>query len=94
MINEVRDNVNRYYRFVQEQFKQLDSQGILDFEMVRIQTRGCFLRLDKAGLSQSKIVEAMSRWLDEKTGCKNIIACRIVIAFFIQSCEVFNEIAE
>ncbi len=94
LANEVCDNVTRYYHFVQEQFKQLDSQGVLDFEMVRNQMRGCFLHLAKSGLPQNKIVDTMAAWLGTKTGCESAISCRIVIAFFIQTCEVFHEITE
>lgn len=94
LANEVCCNVLLYYRFVEEQFRQMDAEGTLDFEMVRTQVRGCFLKLDKAGLSQSEIVAAMAKWLANKTGSEDDTACRIVIAFFIQACEVFREITE
>ncbi len=92
--NEVSTNVLLYYRFIEEKLQQLNDEGILDFEQVCIQIRGCFLRLDKAGFSQSQIVESMAKWLADKTGFEDILACRVVVAFFIQACEVFREITE
>ena len=94
LANEVCNNVLLYYRFIEEQLRQLDSEGILDFELTRTQIRGCYLKLDRTGLSQSEIVESMAKWLTDKTGSKNSLACRIVISFFIQACEVFHEISE
>ncbi len=94
LANEINGNVLLYYRFVEEQLRQLDAEGILDFEIIRTQIHGCFLKLDRAGLPQSKIVESMAKWLSDKTGSGDILACRIVIAFFIQACEVFRETTE
>lgn len=83
-----------YNHFIQDQFQQLEAQNILDFETVRNQIRGCYLKLEKSESSQVEIVELMSKWLAEKTKYGNILACHIVISFFVQSCEVFREITK
>lgn len=94
LANEVCNNVILYYRFIEERLQQLDAEENLDFELLQTQIHGCFLKLEKAGLSQSEIIESMTKWLEDKTGTKDVLACRIVIAFFIQACEVFREITE
>ena len=94
LTDEILNHVLKYYHFIQNQFQQLEAQNILDFETVRNQIRGCYLKLEKSESSQVEIVELMSKWLAEKTRYDNILACHIVISFFVQSCEVFREITE
>ena len=49
---------------------------------------------DTDQLSQAEIFNILVDTLYNKTGRKYRAACRIVISYFVQSCEVFNEIAE
>ena len=40
------------------------------------------------------IFNAMVDWIMKNTGSQSKAACEIVISFFIQNCEVFDEITE
>ena len=52
----------------------------------------CFKKLDSLGECHEAIYRRMTEWVSESTGCENRSACEVVISFFIQSCEIFNEI--
>ena len=44
--------------------------------------------------SGDTIFDNMVHWLQNKTQCASTSACEAVISFFVQNCEVFNEITE
>lgn len=56
-------------------------------------------KLEKAGLSQEDVIYNLTEWIHNKAfavDTKGKMACRIVVCFFIQNCEVFskNEISK
>ena len=48
----------------------------------------------QAGKKQTEIYSAMAIWVKDATSSTSLPACEILVSFFIQNCEVFNEIAE
>ena len=86
--------VLKYYRHIEDSFKQYERKGLLRFNKIKNEISQCFESLDEQELSQQEIYDAMVQWLVKQSKCKNITACQIVIAFFVQNCEVFYEIAE
>ena len=56
------------------------------------------MKLEKSGMSQPDIIEYLSEWIRNKTnlGTESKTACSVVVAFFIQNCEVFykDEVSE
>ena len=84
--------ITDYYLYLRELFKDKDGNGF-DFENLCKTVRSNYLRLANDGLSQEKIfdllVENLSRKIQE-----NLLSCEIVISFFIQNCEVFDEISK
>ena len=73
----------------------MEREGTGDFELIASEVKIAFKKLDNGTLSQDEIVEYLAEWIKNKTGVGNqhITACRIVVAYFIQNCEVFNEIS-
>ncbi len=88
------DYVVAYYHFIKETFNELQSEGRLRFNKVRNEVSQTFENLDEMGLSQQIIFDKLVEWLMEGTKSDNKIACEIIIAFFVQNCEVFYEIPE
>jgi len=86
--------VLKYYRHIEDSFKQYERKGLIRFNKIKNEISQCFESLDEQELSQQEIYDAMVQWLVKQSKCKNITACQIVIAFFVQNCEVFYEIAE
>ena len=86
--------VLRYYRHIEDLFKQYERRGLLRFNKIKNEISQCFESLDEQDLNQQEIFDAMVQWLQKQSKCKNLPACEIIIAFFVQNCEVFYEIAE
>lgn len=93
LLNHITDLVLIYYRFIEEQFKTLERNKQLRFNKVRNEVSQCFEMLDELELSQQKIFDSMVEWISKKSNCDDRLICAIFIAFFIQNCEVFYEVA-
>ena len=50
--------------------------------------------MSKAKAEKAQIFEYMVKWIKERTNVKSQEACEAIVAYFVQNCEVFNEIAE
>ena len=92
---EITDKVLRYYNYIDSLFSSMEREGTGDFELIASEIKIAFKKLDNGTLSQDEIVEYLAEWIKNKTGVGNQhkTACRIVVAYFIQNCEVFNEIS-
>ena len=92
---EITDKVLRYYNYIDSLFSSMEREGTGDFELIASEIKIAFKKLDNGTLSQEEIVEYLAEWIMNKTsvGNQHKTACRIVVAYFIQNCEVFNEIS-
>lgn len=82
--------VVRYYLYIESVFSNISE----DFDVIASEIKLCSQRLEKAGLSQEEVVDNLTSWIHDKTfPCeqKGTLACRIVVCFFIQNCEVFSK---
>jgi hypothetical protein len=84
--------VLRYYNYVNDLFSIMERESAADFDLIASEIRTAFLKLEKAKLSQEDIVDHLAEWISAKTRISDLRPCHIVVAFFIQNCEVFNEI--
>lgn len=86
--NEIQRQVLDYYRFIESVFKDSES----DFDTIATEIKLCSLKLEKAGMSKEDVISSLADWIHKKTnlGNKGITACSIIVAFFIQNCEVFS----
>ena len=91
---EITDKVNRYYGFIREELGRREANGCFYADEVCESVKACYRRLSKTGASQDQVYDTMSRWLSEATGSENHAACRVLIAFFVQNCEVFDALSE
>lgn len=85
--------VSEYYNTVHSIFQQLSKEGKLRFQPFCMQVRLNYLNLADKGLSQSEIFEKLVDWLAVNTNDSREL-CEIVIAYFIQKCEVFDAVTE
>jgi hypothetical protein len=86
-------NVTTYFNYVKEMFQQLGKEGRLRFDTVATQVKQCYLKERDAGLSHEEIYNALLEWLKTMTNGSHD-ACDVVISYFVQNCEVFDEITE
>lgn len=87
--NEVQNHVLSYYRYIESIF----SESTDNFDEIAREVKFSSQKLEKAGLSQEEVISGLSEWIHNKTfitGDKGKLACRIVVCFFIQNCEVFS----
>ena len=94
LLYKVKGFVDVYYYYIKDLFQGMEESRRFNFTALCSEIHTCFLKMDFDGASQSEIFNALVKWLKEKTGCSSSIWCEIIIAFFIQNCEVFNEITE
>lgn len=85
----IQRNINEYYKEIRESFNRLDEESDGTFDLIAIQVKGCYLRMKKQYDNQEVIFNKLVQWVNKKTGEYSEDACKIVVAFFIQNCEVF-----
>ena len=87
--NETQMQVVTYYRYIEKVF----SNSNADFDMIASEIKVSSMKLERAGLSQSDVIRQLSEWIRNKAGLgtESLLACNIVVSFFIQNCEVFHK---
>ena len=94
--NDETTRVLRYYNFIDDLFSAMDRDGTGDFDLIASEIEVAYKKLDTGQLSQDEIVDRLAEWIKNKSGVgnRNMRACHIVVAYFIQNCEVFREISK
>lgn len=94
--NDEMTRVLRYYNYINDLFSAMDRDGTGDFDLIASEVETAYKKLDNGQLSQDEIVNELAEWIKNKSGVgsKNMRACHIVVAYFIQNCEVFREISK
>ena len=93
---KINDDAHAYYHFVRKQLSELDDAGV-NFKIIANQVQNYYLKLStKKGKSQSDIYYDIVEWIMHKLSLGNDyrVACEIVVSFFVQNCEVFDEISK
>ncbi|MCD0021636.1 HNH endonuclease, partial [Streptococcus agalactiae] len=84
-----------YYYYIQEQFQNLVDSHPITFNIIGSQIKTAYLQASYSGISQQEIYNHLVLWLESITPeIPNNTACQIVISFFVQNCEVFDEITK
>ncbi|MGN0605024.1 MAG: ABC-three component system protein [Oscillospiraceae bacterium] len=96
LLNDEMTRVLRYYHYIENIFSSMERDGTGNFNLIASEISVAYQKLSKSSLSQEEIVNELADWIKNKSGVgdKNIRACHIVVAYFIQNCEVFDEISK
>lgn len=86
--------VTEYYPFIRSLFRDMEGKNGFRLEVISMQVRCCFIKMSDITEDKEVIFDNMVQWLQTKTQCSSTSACEAVISFFVQNCEVFNEITE
>lgn len=89
----VKNNVTTYFLKIRELMTNLDRRGLIDYEALQDQMKAIYKRLKKSHLSQMEIFREITEKL-HRTSLQDDVYCQIVVCYFIQSCEVFDAVAE
>lgn len=94
--NDEMTRVLRYYNYIDDLFSAMDRDSTGDFDLIASEIEVAYKKLDNGHLSQDEIVNELAEWVKNKSGVSSryMRACHIVIAYFIQNCEVFHEISK
>lgn len=94
--NDEMTRVLRYYNYIDNIFSTMTRDGTGDFNLIASEVKVAYQKLDNGLLSQDEIVNELAEWIKNKSGVgsKNMRACHIVVAYFIQNCEVFHDISK
>ena len=82
------------YPYIRECFRQLDGKNGFVQNVLAEQIHSCFLKMSVLTSDKEKVFNHIAGWIQAKTCSASISACEAVVAFFVQNCEVFNEVTE
>lgn len=82
-----------YFTKIKEIMTNLDKRGEIDYAEVQNQIHAIYLRLKKKKKSRIEIFNEIVDKVHRVT-LQNITHCAIVVSYFVQSCEVFDAIAQ
>ena len=96
LIDSITDDVTHYYSYIEGLFADIDGNESGTFDRIALEVRLAYQKIKSSGLSQTEIFTYMSGWLKGKLPIEhqNDMAISAVISFFVQNCEVFDEISE
>lgn len=83
-----------YFIYIRDLFNKMDKTSSFNFGVLSGQVHACFLKMDSVRASKYEIFEQIVEWFDGKTGNISRNACEVVVSFFVQNCEVFDEISK
>ena len=86
--------ITQNYPYVLELFKNLDGINDFSFSSLCLRIKSCYEKMKTITNDKEYIFNEIAKWIMKHTGSKSQIACEIVVSFFIQNCEVFDEITE
>ena len=80
-----------YYNWIRERFSQLENETFM-FEILAMQIKTAYLRFKRMGYDREKTFKELTDFIldKEKLTDKYYEAARIVVAFFVANCEVFE----
>lgn len=94
LLMKVRGFVVPYYNFIKSVFSQLEREGKLIFDDVANDVQRSYRKLQASNLPQDEVYNQLVDWFNKKTNAQSELACEIIVAFFVQNCEVFHAIAQ
>ncbi|MDO5295547.1 MAG: hypothetical protein Q4F00_02745 [bacterium] len=94
--NEVKYRVVSYYNYISDLFSQLEQSNNCDFDTIASEVKAAYKKLAKSKLSQDVVALRLAEWINKQSGNddSHMIASHIIVAFFIQNCEVFGVSAQ
>lgn len=90
----IKNDVDIYYNYVRKQLSELDDVGS-EFKVIASQFQICYQKLASIMKDQEEIYNRIITWVLNELGLgtKYQTPAKIVVSFFVQNCEVFDEIS-
>lgn len=90
---KIETNVSVYYLFIKEEFRRIVFATEFDFDKFASLVRTAYFSVRKKDNNQEKTFDMLVEWLVEKTDCPRS-ACEIMLSYFVQNCEVYDNITK
>lgn len=92
MRRRIENEVLLYFTFIRQEFSNLP-YGSFSFDTMASNIRHAYCILRDKGLDKKEIYKQMTNWFERKTGC-DVEACQIMVSFFVQDCEIYEELSK
>ena len=94
LIKEIRDDNDTYFWFIKDHISQMDEYRS-SFRLIASQIHTSFINLDNLGYDYDRIFNDLIDWILHRVLLPNTYrqAAHIIVSFFVQNCEVFDEIS-
>ena len=91
----IKSDVDDYYNYLRKQLSDLDDVGS-EFKIIGSQFQISYKKLSQIMTDQEEVYNRIIRWVLDELGLtdKYYTAVRIIVSFFVQNCEVFDEISK
>lgn len=95
LMSSIKNDNELYYNYIRDYLSQLDSYR-KPFTYIALQVQICFDKLSEITDDQEEIFNKLVDWIlhSQALSSNYQTAAHIVISFFVQNCEVFNEISK
>lgn len=94
LVNDIRNNVARYYNYIEKTMRNLSMKNVYSDDLIRAQMKESYKQLaSNHTLTPEQIFSELSKRIQRITK-QDIRFCYIVVSYFVQSCEVFNAITK
>jgi hypothetical protein len=90
LMRKIRGNALDYFETVETLLKANDRSRKNKFRVFQAKVRACYEEARATETSQEKIYSYLVDWLYRQAGHRHFNACEIIIAFFVQLCDVFE----
>lgn len=92
--DKVRYDVVTLFGGVNDVLERLSNEHVFDATKFARQLKRVFEDTRDSSLSQRQVYDLLVEKLDQKSGGQYKTACEVIISYFVQRCEVFDEISE
>lgn len=90
---KIQYNVCSYFNFIKENLKNVSDEKNKKFEVIACEVRMAYLKAAQTTENKIVIFNCLVEWLNSKIPEATRDSCEIIISFFVQDCEVFDEIS-
>lgn len=86
----IKNDVVDYFDYIHKIFVEMDEVTPYKFDTLAAQIKSFYCKTMQINPNQEFVYSSLVDWLNEKTDLYSRRACEIVIAYFVQDCEVFS----
>lgn len=90
----IKSDVADFYHYIKNSFAEIDKGSPGKFDLIAGQIKTFYLNLKMQTDNQEVIFNSMAEWLQRRAVIGTIDSCKVIIAFFIQNCEVFSNVTK